>query len=110
MTIKTLTSGLIALALVASTGAVHAQKKSEPTTLKSIGKNIGHTATRLGKNIGKESTRTYKSAEYGVRKGGENTSVTVHRALGNNSKVRNRGEKKTEVVTPNGKHFPVKKS
>ena len=80
-------------------GAATAQKKKEPLTLRQVGKNIG-----------KESTRLYKNGEYGVRKGGENVSQTTNRAIGRDTKVRDRGAKKTEIVKPDGKRVPVNKN
>jgi len=107
-TFTAIIAGTLLLLPITATMAQQTQKK-EPLTLKKIGKDIGHVATRAGRNVAKETKRIAKNGEYGVRKGGENVSVTTHRTIGRNSTVRNRGEKKTDVVKPDGTHITKKK-
>lgn len=58
------------------------------------GKHDSNTLHKVGKAIA-----------YPVRKAGQNTSITVHRALGHNSVVHRRNGNRTyrSVITPNGK-------
>jgi hypothetical protein len=84
------------------------EKKHESNTLKKAGKAVEYSTKKAGKAVERNASKAAKSAEYGVRKGGENVSVTTHRALGKNSVVRDRGKKQDYVVTPDGKHIPIK--
>lgn len=78
--------------------------------LRPAGRAVEKGANRAGKTIVANTSKGYKATEYGVRKGGENVSVETHRAIGRNSVRINRGPKKDEVITPKGKHIPIKRT
>ena len=107
------------LALIAPQAG--AQEKHESNTIKKTvnkvrkaarpaGRAVEKGVNRAGKTVGANAGKGYKAAEYGVRKGGENVSIETHRATGRNSVRINRGPKKDEVITPKGKHIPIKQT
>ena len=92
-----------ALAVALSVAAPSALAQAKP-------KHESNTAKKLGHRLYKGTKKAAQAAKYGVRKGGENVSIETHRALGRNSVRINRGPKKDEVITPKGKHVPIKRT
>jgi len=118
------TIALTAALFAASTDVAHSQQqstpkkkptasqqqkpaKSEKLTWHKVGKDFRTGLRSAGKQIGHDSGKVGRAIEYGVRKGGEDVSVTTHRAAGKNSIVHDRGKNQDYLVRPDGTRVPV---